>query len=169
MSQSLNEQAHKKIRKMKKPTKLSKIGDKDRLEGRLGWRILKIADHRFIKHSNAAGHLVLYAWELIERMDKVMGIDRFFEILEDQASIFMETAREDSLYCIRRVKLDKRKTYDRVMEKIEISGRNGMVLGAIFPPSILKFSRKIKDEQEKVDSDSAKEAEDWQEDPTGED
>lgn len=131
---------------MKNPTIKSQIGAYDRLEGRTRWRILKSSDHPYIRSSTLAGHLILYAWNLIERMEKPLTFDRFYELLEQQAEDFLETSRSDAVYNMRKIAMTKRKTYPHIMYKIEIGSSQFDSLATIFAPSILQYSKKIDSE-----------------------
>ena len=112
-----------------------------RLENHSGWRILAQLDNEYIKDRNAlAGYLTDYAWKLITRMVKPISFDRFYELLEEQVSVYMETNRVDSKYILKKVMLTKRKTYPFPLYKIEI-GSSIETLCAIFPPCNEAYKR----------------------------
>lgn len=110
------------------------------LQSGTGWKIIARQDHPQYSGSTLSGHLARYAWGLIDRMVKPLTLDRFFEILEHEREMFLETNRRDSQLIFRKVLLTKRKTNPRKLYKIEIGGQMECV-AAIFPP-VRKYLKK---------------------------
>jgi len=120
---------------------ITKIDNFDRIENGSHYVMLAWRDNPYLSERNTlAGHLINYAWDLCERMVKPLSLDRFFELLEEQSAIFMETNRIDSKYILKKVLLTKRKTYNLPLYKIEI-GSSIETLAAIFYQSDLTYNR----------------------------
>lgn len=114
------------------PPKITQIDNFHRIENHSHYVMLAQLDNTYLTDRNTlAGHLINYAWKLIERMVKPLSLDRFYELLEEQSAIFMETNRIDSKYILKKVLLTKRKLYPYPMYKIEI-GSSIETLAAIF-------------------------------------
>lgn len=112
-----------------------------RLENHSHYVILAWLDNEYIKDRNTlAGYLIKYAWDLIDRMIKPLTLDRFYELLEEQTAVYLETNRVDSRYILKKVLLTKRKTYPFPLYKIEI-GSSIETLAAIFYHSDLTYNK----------------------------
>jgi len=106
-----------------------------------GWKIIAQREHEQYGDGLLSGHLAQYSWNLIDRMVKpITTLDRFFEILEHERELFLETNRNDSRLIFRKVLLTKRKTNPRKIYKIEIGGGIECV-ATIFQP-IRKYIKK---------------------------
>jgi len=120
---------------------ITKIANFDRIENHSHFVMLAWLDNPYLSERNTlASHLVNYAWKLIERMVKPLSLDRFFELLEEQSAVYMETNRVDSRYILKKVLLTKRKTYHLPLYKIEI-GSDIECLAAIFFHADLTYNR----------------------------
>ena len=116
-------------------------GNFHRLENHSHYVILAWLDNEYIKDRNTlAGHLIDYSWKLIERMIKPPTLDRFYELLEEQSAVYIETNRVDSRYILKKVLLTKRKTYPYPLYKIEI-GSSIETLAAIFYHADLIYNK----------------------------
>ena len=105
----------------KSTTSLTQIDRFSRLQNSSGYVIIAQLDSAYLTDSNTlAGHLINFAWKLIERMAKKITINRFFELLEEQAEVYLETGRHDSKLILKKTMLTKRKTYPYPLWKIEI-------------------------------------------------
>ena len=126
----------------------TQIGQFHRLRNYQGWVMLAQLDHEYLsERKTLASHLVTYSWELIDRMVKPMTFDRFFELLEEQSAVFLETNRIDSRYILKKCRLTKRKTYPFPLYKIEI-GSSAENLAVIFPPQGDIYKRKKRGEED---------------------
>lgn len=127
---------------------LTKIGNFHRLENFQKWIILAQLDHPYLKERKSlAGHLISYSWDLIDRLNKPMTLDRFYELLQEQSAVFLETNRIDSRYILKKVRLSKRKTYPFPLWKIEI-GSAAENLAVIFPPQGNIYKHKKRGEED---------------------
>ena len=114
------------------PAQRTQVGVFSRLQNPSNYVMIAWLDNTYVKDRNTlAGYLIDYSWKLIERMVKPISLDRFYELLEEQSAIFMETNRIDSKYILKKVLLTKRKLYPYPMYKIEI-GSSIETLAAIF-------------------------------------
>ena len=126
----------------------TQIGDFHRLENYQHWIILAQLDHEYLsERKTLASHLISYSWELIDRMTKPMTFARFYELLEEQSAVFLETNRIDSKYILKKCRLSKRKTYPFPLYKIEI-GSAAENLCVIFPPQGNVYKRKKRGEED---------------------
>ena len=125
----------------KQPPQITQIAQFRRIQNYMGWRMLSQASTSYeAGMATLANHLAQYAWNLIENMEKKITLDRFYELLQDQEAVFLETHRSDARYILKKVLLTKRKTYPYPMYKIEI-GSSIETLAAIFPPSNLLYKK----------------------------
>ena len=132
---------------MTTPSTHTTIAHFHRLQNASGWVVLAQLDNSYIADRNTlSGHLVRYSWDLVNRMVKPITLDRFYEILQEQSAIYLETGRIDSKYILRKVMLTKRKTYPYPLWKIEI-GSESECLAAIFPPQGQIYRRKERGEE----------------------
>ena len=124
------------------------IGNFHRLQNGFGWVILAQLDSCYLRdHNSLAGHLIGFAWKLMERMVKKITIHRVYELLEEQTAVYLETGRRDSKLILKKTMLTKRKTYPYPLWKIEI-GSDVECLAAIFPPQGEVYKRKERKEDE---------------------
>lgn len=129
-------------------TTLTRINQFSRLQHFTGWVMLAQLEHTDVaERKTLAGHLIKYSWELLERMNKPLTTDRFYELLEDQMAIYLETNRIDSRYMLKKVRLSKRKTYPYPLWKIEI-GSAVENLAVIFPAQGAVYKRKKRGEED---------------------
>ena len=123
------------------PPKVTQIDNFRRIENHSHYVILAQLDNAYLtERKTLASHLINYAWDLVSRMVKPVTLDRFFELLEEQSAIYMETNRIDSKYILKKVLLTKRKTYNLPLYKIEI-GSSIETIAAIFYQSDLTYNR----------------------------
>jgi len=123
------------------PPKVTQIDNFRRIENHSHWVMLAQLDNAYLtERKTLASHLIHYAWDLVSRMVKPVTLDRFFELLEEQSAIFLETNRIDSKYILKKVLLTKRKTYNLPLYKIEI-GSSIETLAAIFFHADLTYNR----------------------------
>ena len=126
----------------------TQIGQFHRLRNYQGWIILAQLEHPYLQERNTlASHLIQYSWDLVDRMVKPMTFARFFELLEEQSAVFLETNRIDSKYILKKCRLSKRKTYPFPLYKIEI-GSAAENLAVIFPPQGNVYKRKKRGEED---------------------
>lgn len=126
----------------------TQIGNFHRLENYQHWIILAQLEHPYLQERNTlANHLIQYSWDLVDRMVKPMTFARFFELLEEQSAVFLETNRIDSKYILKKCRLSKRKTYPFPLYKIEI-GSAAENLCVIFPPQGNVYKRKKRGEED---------------------
>lgn len=124
------------------------IGQFSRLQNFQGWVMLAQLKHPYLTGRNTlAGHLIQYSWDLINRLNKPMTFDRFYELLEEQSAVFLETNRIDSRYILKKCRLSKRKTYPYPLYKIEIGSKEEN-LAVIFPPQGEVYKRKKRGEED---------------------
>ena len=125
----------------KSPPVITQIDQFSRIQNFMGWRMLSKSDNcSEAGMTTLANHLSQYAWNLISNMEKKISLNRFFELLQDQRSVFLETHRSDAKYILKKVLLTKRKTYPYSMYKIEI-GSAIESMAAIFPPSNMLYKK----------------------------
>lgn len=126
------------------------IGQFHRLQNYTGWVMLAQLEHPYLsERKTLASHLITYSWELIDRMVKPLTFARFYELLEEQSSVFLETNRIDSRYILKKSILTKRKTYPFPLYKIEIGSRDEN-LAVIFPAQGQVYRRKERGEDEEA-------------------
>lgn len=107
----------------------------NKLENRLGWRIVANLDHELCGTSSTSGWVTWYAWNVVRSMKANISIKALYKELVSQNKFCCEFTRRDAKCSLRLVRLTDRKTRKMPLYCIKIGNIKMDCMAAIFEPS----------------------------------